>query len=274
MTGDIQLVPEDTEEPSITSFVLGEVIGRGGFGLVQRVTKKTQVGEFDYAMKMLEPSIFVQDTERAEARFRREMAALRKLQHRGIVPILEAGKITEDKPYILMPLIEGKNLRDSLSGAEPARVLRAFDEILLALEFAHSQGVIHRDLKPSNVLLRTSDEQPIILDFGCAYLIDDLDESLTSQFIGTYAYVPPEVHRNHKLRTPKQDVYSCGVMLYEVICRRLPRPEDYEPIEPIFDGYAGIDEVIEKALAPERTRLASAKAMREKLRELMAALGE
>lgn len=265
--GDIEVNDEQAaDDPSKLAFARGPVIGRGGFSVVYQVVRNTAFGEFEFAMKVLEPSVFMENKERAHVRFRREMKALAKLQQRGIIPILEAGIDHEQKPYILMPLIHGDNLRDALSGASPAEVLNAFDEVLQSLEFAHEQEVFHRDLKPQNVLVRKTDLQPIILDFGCAYLLDDLDdETLTTTLIGTSAYIPAEVHQNPKNRTAKQDVYACGVMLYEVIVGHLPRVDDYDGVESQVDGFEGIDAVIQAALAPERKRLASAKQFREEL---------
>lgn len=264
--GDIEFVAsEEAEQPSATAFTRDSEIGRGGFGVVYRIKRKTHIGEYHYAMKVLEPSSFVENKERAAARFKREMQVLAKLQHRGIVQFLEAGLDTERKPYILMPYIEGSDLREALSGAKAGRVFRIFDEILQALEFAHTNGVVHRDLKPKNIIVRSSDDQPIILDFGCAYLIDELDESLTTTLIGTSAYIPIEVYRDPKHRTIKQDVYACGVLLYEVIAGKLPHPDDYKPIEGLIDGYKGIDGVIQAAIAPERRRLETAGQMRSEL---------
>ena len=270
--GDIDIEESDGREslPTATTFIRGPIIGRGGFGVVYQITRKTTIGEYRYALKVLDPSVFVTDKKRAEARFKREMQALERLQHRGIVQFLEAGYDHEQKPYILMPYIEGSNLRDALSGAKPSTVFRAFDEILQAIEFAHTQGVVHRDLKPKNILVRSSDAQPIILDFGCAYLMDDLDDSLTTTLIGTSAYVPEEVLRDPKNRSLKQDVYACGVLLYEVIVGKLPHPNDYEPIEGAIEGYAGIDELIQSALAPERKRIATADSMRDRLARIAA----
>jgi predicted Ser/Thr protein kinase len=268
--GDIEFTPSRPAAylSSATPFSRGPEIGRGGFGAVYRMTHETQIGEYHYAMKVLEPSSFIQNKERAEARFKREMRVLEKLQHRGIVQLLEAGLDSERKPYILMPYIDGVDLRRAMSGAKPNRVLRVFDEMLQALEFAHSKGVVHRDLKPSNVLVRSSDDQPIILDFGCAYLIDELDDSLTTTLIGTSAYMPIEVHRDPKNRTVKQDVYSCGVLLYEIIMSKLPDPDEYVPVSTHIDGYDGIDQIIQAALAPERRRLQTADAMRARLKNL------
>ncbi len=140
--------------------------------------------------------------------------------------------------------------------------------MLNALGFAHKNEVIHRDLKPKNILVRTADEQPLTLDFGCAYLLDEVDDSLTTTMIGSSAYIPIEVHQDPKHRSIRQDIYACGVMLYEVIAQRLPKPDDYEPLEPKFPSWAGIDKVIEGALPPERKRIESAKEFRNRLADL------
>lgn len=270
-SGDIQFTEGNNDKaPSATAFVRGPVIGRGGYGIVYQITRKTKVGEYHYAMKVLDPIVFNTNAERAEARFKREMMALEKLQHRGIVQFLEAGIDHEQKPYILMPFIEGTDLRSALSGAKPSKVLGAFDEILQAIEFAHGQGVVHRDLKPKNILVRLSDGQPIVLDFGCAFLLDEMDHDLTTTAIGTSAYVPEEVLRDPKNRSPSQDVFACGVLLYEVIAGKQPRAEDYEPIEGKIVGYRGIDKLVQAALAPSRKRIATAKEMRAQLSKLRA----
>lgn len=269
--GDIVIATAAAAEPVSggTAYQRGEVLGRGGFGTVYRVTRTTKVGEFEFAMKVLDPSSFIQNKDLALQRFKREMQVLRKLQHRGIVPHIEAGLDGDQRPYILMPLVEGPDLRDGLTGAEPSRVFSVFDEILSALEYAHGQGVVHRDLKPSNILIRSSDCQPIILDFGCAYLFDDVDEaSLTTTLIGSAPYMPSEVLRNPKHRTVKQDIFACGMLLHQILAGKLPDPEDYAPIEPSLMGCQGIDQLITDAIAPEKRRIASAGEFQTRLRDL------
>lgn len=265
-SGDIEFGIAVEEEPVVSRpFELGEQIGKGTFGAVHRITRKTKIGEYHFAMKLLAPSSFIENKDRARERFIKEMRVLERLQHRGIVTLLEAGLDSEGTPYILMPLIEGKDLDKALSGSPPLDVFNAFDEILRALEFAHGKGVVHRDLKPSNVLVREADQQPIILDFGCAFFLDEIDPTLTTQLIGTPGYVPEEVYENPKHRDVRQDIYACGVMLYQTIMRRIPRRSRYESVEETFEEYAGIDAVIEAAIAPEDHRTPTAKAMREQL---------
>jgi hypothetical protein len=106
--GDIVLVDQDkaSEEVLPLGFIKGEVIGTGGFGTVYRVTRKTKLGEYDYAMKVFDPSSFNSDRERTLKRFIRELRSLEQLQHRAIVPLLEAGYHRDQVPYILMPLID------------------------------------------------------------------------------------------------------------------------------------------------------------------------
>jgi serine/threonine protein kinase len=263
--GDAALVSSESEDvPSVDSkpiYVIGERVGKGGFGIVYKATRKTSTSEFEFAMKILDPSPFQENPERALTRFQRETVTLNKLQHRGIVPYIDTGISHDGKPYILMQLIEGRKLHEALAGASPDRVRHAFKEILTALAYAHSLGVIHRDLKPSNVLVRDSDGQPIIVDFGCAYLLDAEDETtITTRFFGTTAYIPNEVMRNPKLRSKLHDIYSCGVMLYEVVAGYLPDPDNYQPLAEIRPEFASFDLVIQKSLAPAKERIPTANA--------------
>jgi serine/threonine protein kinase len=142
------------------------VIGSGGYGVVYKAARSTAVGEFEYALKILDPSPFIANYEKALSRFAREIKAVQLLQHRGIVPCFEAGIRIDKKPYVVMPYINGYDLRSAANGQRLSRILAMFIEVTGAVSYAHQLGVIHRDLKPSNILVRTSDQQPIILDFG------------------------------------------------------------------------------------------------------------
>jgi len=104
-SGDIEFGDADAAEPIVSRpFILGEQIGNGTFGAVHRITRKTNIGEYHFAMKLLAPSSFIENKERAQKRFIKEMKALERLQHRGIVALLEAGLDSDGTPYILMPL--------------------------------------------------------------------------------------------------------------------------------------------------------------------------
>jgi len=122
-------------------FILEEEIGTGGYGVVYRATRSTVISDFEFAIKVLDPSPFVEDYDKALRRFEREIKALQVLQHRSIVQYFEAGLTVDNKPYIVMPLIEGVDLRSAASTMNLAGVVGMFIEILSALEYAHSDGI-------------------------------------------------------------------------------------------------------------------------------------
>ena len=213
-------------------------------------------------MKVLDPSRFVENQERFIARFRREIGILKQIQHRAIVTYIDAGVDQDGKPYVLMPLIEGSNLREAMLGREIGQVLQTFVEILSGLEYVHSLNIIHRDLKPSNVLVRASDNQPIILDFGSAYLRDDASE--TSQTttplgsLGSLGYTPSEVVSKAKLPSPVRDILACGMMFYQVLARMRPDPTAYKPLRDVREEFGVLDPIVRDAIAPAQSRIKSA----------------
>jgi serine/threonine protein kinase len=202
------------------------------------------------------------------ARFRREVGVLQALQHRGIVPFIDAGVDQEGRPYVVMPRIRGKNIRDWSEGRSFAECVSAMGEVVAALSYAHANNVLHRDLKPSNILVRDSDEQPIVLDFGNAYILDEIDgPSLTSTVVGSMGYFPPEVAANPKLRSPTQDVFAAAVILYEIVARHRPDPLSYQPLHSRFGSPRELDSVLQRSLGAADQRPASASELREQLLE-------
>ncbi len=253
---------DDTPNTNPSSqYTIGEQIGSGGFGEVFHATRESPFGEFHFAIKFHRPLPFT-NAERARARFDREVRALRILQHRGIVPYLDAG-LDKETPFLVMPFIDGPNLRKASEGQPVLERLNQMVEILGAVAHAHSKEILHRDLKPANILVRSSDNQPVIVDFGLAYLFDDAThESLTTTAIGSGPYIPHEVWEDPKLRTPGHDIYSCGVILYEILAGRLPNPSDYIPLATMNSALTPIDSVIRRALAPAASRYRSAEEYR------------
>lgn len=250
----------------VPAFVLKEEIGKGGYGTVYRATRTTAVDEFEYALKILDPSPFVADYDKAMKRFRREVSALRSLQHRSIVHYIEAGFTLEGKPYVVMQLIRGADLRKAASSMGLDMLMREFVEILSALHYAHQNDVIHRDLKPSNVMVRSSDGQPIVLDFGSAYILEQLDsKTLTTEVVGTIGYIPSEVLADPKLRSPLQDVYACGMMLYEAVARCRPDPAAYMPLRTLSAELGVLDPIVSDAIASVDQRMTSAAEFADRL---------
>lgn len=233
-----------------------DLIGAGGFGSVYRATRQTSVGTFVHAVKIFDPSPFQPNFERCLARFKREVNVLSSLQHRGIVKLIEAGQLADRTPYLLMSLIDGARFDDFCETLDYVGRLRAFADVAGAVGYAHGQGVLHRDLKPSNILVQRSDSQPIILDFGCAFILDGIEETeLTTTIIGSQKYIPPEVLADPKLRTSKQDVFAIGVMLYEAFSDTPFNLQSSRPLSAIDPVLEPVDRVVANSTTRTSHRL-------------------
>ncbi|HEY0407756.1 MAG TPA: serine/threonine-protein kinase [Pyrinomonadaceae bacterium] len=209
---------------------LDERLGTGGMGTVYRATHL--LIDRPVAVKLLNPR-FVED-EAAQARFRREARAAGRLQHSNAVAVTDFGRTADGYVYIVMELLEGRTLRDVLAREAPldtARAVSMMMQISAAVAAAHEAGIIHRDLKPANIfIVQRKDAPPFVkvLDFGIAKLaaesIDDDDpKTLTAVgvMIGTPKYMSPEQCDGGPL-TPASDVYSLGIILYEMLTGTTP----------------------------------------------------
>jgi serine/threonine protein kinase len=173
------------------------------------------------------------EDESARIRFEREAKALGRLQHLNAVAVTDFGKTADGFVYIVMELLDGRTLRDILAREAPLEVARAVSLMLqatAAVAAAHEAGIIHRDLKPANILVTQSTDVPSIvkvLDFGIAKLaaetLDDDHMALTQlgTMLGTPRYMSPEQCDGLEL-TPAADVYSLGVILYEMLTGMTP----------------------------------------------------
>lgn len=191
-------------------------IKEGGMGMVWRVRQRN-TGKI-YAAKVLSEG----GDERQRRAFAKEKDALRQLNHPHIIRFQDEGDVQmegETKPFFVMDLLEGATLHEVIQGAgwSMDRSFRVFDQLLVALRYSHSKGVIHRDIKPSNIMIR-NDDTMVLFDFGIA-LIEAQSSSHAAK--GTAQYMSPEQVLG-KATTDRSDVYSCGVVLYEMLARRLP----------------------------------------------------
>lgn len=209
---------------------LDERLGVGGMGTVYRA--KHLLIDRPVAVKVLNQR-FVED-EAAKMRFRREAKASGRLQHANAVGVTDFGETADGKVYIVMELLEGLTLREVLARDAPLEVARSVSmmlQVASAVAAAHEAGIIHRDLKPANIFNVQRADVPAVLkvlDFGIAKLatdtLDDDDRQTLTQvgaIIGTPRYMSPEQCHGQPL-TPAADVYSLGVILYEMLTGTVP----------------------------------------------------
>ena len=211
-------------------YYLEERLGVGGMGTVYRA--RHLLIDRPVAVKVLNQR-FVED-EAARTRFRREARAAGRLQHSNAVTVTDFGESRDGYVYLVMELLEGRNLRDVLAKEAPldaARSVSLMLQISAAVEAAHEAGIIHRDLKPANIFIVQRADVPAVvkvLDFGIAKLAaesyeEDDPNPLTQigAMIGTPRYMSPEQCNGAEL-TPAADVYSLGIILYEMLTGAVP----------------------------------------------------
>lgn len=229
------------------------LLGRGGMGAVY---KARQI-ELDrlVAIKLL-PLEISADPDFAD-RFRREARAMAKLSHPNIITVHDFGTTSAGHLYFAMEFIEGANLHQIIHGpgVAPPQALGIIIGVCEALAYAHSKGVVHRDIKPANVMVST-DGQVKVADFGLARLTDPAAEqmghTMTGTVMGTPDYMAPEQMRGMNV-DHRADIYSLGVMLYEMLCKDVPRGF-FDPPSQRAGVDARLDDVVKRAMQqqPER----------------------
>jgi len=228
-----------------------ELIGQGGMGSVYKVRQP----ELDrvVALKILSPELS-KDPAFAE-RFAREARVLGKLNHPNIVSVFEHGE-SGGFYYLIMEFVDGMNLREAMKAGRftPLQALSIVPGICDALQAAHAQGVWHRDIKPENILLDT-DGNVKIADFGIARLIGDPQRdftlTMTGNALGSAAYRSPEQHESPHDVDHRADIYSLGVVIYEMLTGELPLGRFPAPSEK-SDVNTRIDEIVFRTLEKER----------------------
>ena len=202
-------------------YELEELVGTGGMSSVYKA--RDRLLERNVALKVLHPH-YSDDAEYVE-RFRREARSVAQLSHPHIVTVIDRGE-DQGQQFIVFEFIDGENLKELIGRFGPLPVRRAVElalEIADALAFAHDHGLVHRDVKPQNVLL-TPDGDAKVTDFGIARSLD-VEQGVTQAgtVLGTSNYLSPEQASGQPV-TPATDVYSLGVVLYELLTGEVPFP--------------------------------------------------
>jgi eukaryotic-like serine/threonine-protein kinase len=242
----------------LNGYQIGPVLGRGAMGTVYRGTQLSL--DRPVAVKVMSSDL-VNQPEFIQ-RFRREAAALASLAHNNVVSIIDQGNV-DHHFYFVMEFIDGPTLRRLLS-QRALRLTQAYDlaiQIGRGLDYAHSKGVVHRDLKPENVLLQDAgaDGQVAkIVDFGLADILysDRSYVNLTGSRIsmGTVNYMAPEQRQDAGRVDQRADVYSYGVLLYEMFTGELPIGRYQDPSKRNKQLDKRVDPVVMKALEPDARR--------------------
>ncbi|HLM58065.1 MAG TPA: serine/threonine-protein kinase [Pyrinomonadaceae bacterium] len=215
----------DTPHVIAGRFRVEREIGRGGMGTVYRAS---HLGlERPVAVKILKQE-FASHPEVAD-RFMREARTMARLKHPRAAMIFDAGHLADGRPFIVMEFVEGTTLAEVIAREgpfDPARAVRVAAEILDVLSEAHALGIVHRDLKPSNIMLNS--RGVCVLDFGIAKVLQDSTDVTRTHattesglVIGTPRYMSPEQCLGHRVG-PASDLYSVGVLLYEMLTGRPP----------------------------------------------------
>ncbi len=205
-----------------------QVIGEGGFGVVYMAEQEEPIRR-RVALKVIKPGM---DTKQVIARFEAERQALAMMDHPNIAKVFEAGTTPAGRPYFVMELVKGVTITDYCDEhrLDTRERLALFTEVCGAVQHAHENGIIHRDIKPSNVMVTLHDGAPVpkVIDFGVAKatqqrLTDTTLFTEYNQFIGTPTYVSPEQATYEGLDVDgRADVYSLGVLLYELLTGTTP----------------------------------------------------
>jgi serine/threonine-protein kinase len=211
-------------------------LGEGGMGVVYRA-EHTIMGK-TVAFKVLHPSLV--KSEESIARFQREVMAMAQFAHRNVVRIFDAGKTEDGRLYMAMELVDGRDLARLLEEQErvpAARTVQILRQILRAVGEGHAKNIVHRDLKPENVLLAqgpAGEEVVKVMDFGIAKILEqDEDQPVTPGMfrtmerivLGTPEYMSPEQASGSPIDS-RSDLYSLGVITYEMLLGRLPFDAD------------------------------------------------
>ena len=236
------------------NYEITEMIGRGGMGVVY---KGRQVSlDRVVAIKLLPLEVSI-DRDFGD-RFVREAQTMAKMNHPNIVLVFDFGKTTEGHLYFVMEFVEGTTLHHLIKTAalKPTQSLEIIVRVCEALQYAHTEGVIHRDIKPANILVDTKGRVKVT-DFGLVRMDssktpEQWGQTMTGMILGTPDYMAPEQKKGIRV-DHRADIYSLGVMLYEMLCGEIPAGI-FDPPSQRVAVDERIDQVVIRAMQQEPNR--------------------
>ncbi|HEX3052357.1 MAG TPA: serine/threonine-protein kinase [Aggregatilineaceae bacterium] len=263
---------------TLSKVEIQRLLGRGGMAEVylgRHVTLNRTV-----AVKVLHGHLSGDET--VLSRFRSEAQAVAAMRHPNIVQVFDFD-VADDQPYIVMEYIDGPSLSDYLRSQQranrrlpPEMIARLLTPLASALDYAHARSIVHRDVKPSNVLLQREsgyfdlngplpeDIQPVLTDFGVARIANATLRTASGVIVGTPAYMSPEQVSGEQVDA-RSDIYSMGIMLYEMLAARLPFDSEADTVAstlikhiteappPLPEVPRSVETVVMRALAKDRT---------------------
>jgi eukaryotic-like serine/threonine-protein kinase len=248
-----RLKPEEAGD-RIGNYKLREKLGEGGFGVVWVADQEAPVRR-RVALKIIKLGM---DTKEVIARFEQERQALAMMDHPNIAKVLDAGATPFGRPFFVMELVRGIKITEYCDQATLSTEdrLKLFISVCRAVQHAHQKGIIHRDLKPSNILVTLHDGVPVpkVIDFGVAKATQQqrlTDLTIYTQFqqmVGTPLYMSPEQAEMSGLDIDtRSDIYSLGVLLYELLVGRTP----FDPEQLMRQGLDEIRRAIREQEPPK-----------------------
>ena len=224
---------KDLIEKQIGNYKILSELGKGGMGVVYYATRADGEFEQKVALKLIKRGM---DSEAVLRRFINERQILASLEHPNIARLIDGGTTSDGIPFFVMEFVEGETITEYAEGKnlDLEERLDLFREVCDAVSFAHQNLVIHRDLKPSNILI-TKEGKVKLLDFGIAKLLksETENQTATQMHVFTPEYASPEQVRGEKLTTAT-DVYSLGVILYELLTETRPYQTESKNISEII----------------------------------------